>query len=463
MQANVDRLQEGLAGLGIGRGFQVLAGAQDDVPDEWIRPFDEAGEDAADSGPVRWTQPFKTAARRQGVQQIPGIDGVKLDRGGCGQQQAAGARRDVPQEPQQMVGFGRIVLPARREVAPPGAMGLVEDHAFVIHMGQPVPDFGAGDDQPGGDDAEPARTLLDRFRTDARIFEPVFVPPVPAVPHRRGQVEQSLQLALPLSDQRLGGEDQDRLVAGQGHQLRRHAELNGLAEADLVGEDETRPVRAEVGVESQFDEMLLVLPEADFLAIDRRFDDGGGGVRCFTPVPEIGDDDALRQPLDVLHHGVGQFDGKGRIPQGVELFLNPADGVFGVVLPEQFVVQAPGSQGFVDAAEEGGPTAVRQGDDARLAVDQAEFLVGNDLDLELAAGEELVEAPEAGFGRFGKLFRRRRAPFRRMAACAAFLAISTSRGSSPELQTSRTGPATDSNSSPATSRMEDEKNPAMRS
>ena len=88
--------------------------------------------------------------------------------------------------------------------------------------------------------------------------------------------------------------------------------------------------------------MLLVLPEADFLAIDRRFDDGGGGVRCFTPVPEIGDDDALRQPLDVLHHGVGQFDGKGRIPQGVELFLNPADGVFGVVLPEQFVVQAPG-------------------------------------------------------------------------------------------------------------------------
>ncbi len=52
---------------------------------------------------------------------------------------------------------------------------------------------------------------------------------------------------------------------------------------------------------------------------------------------------------------------------------------------------------------------------------------------------------------------------RRMAAWAAFWATATSWGSSPELHTRRTVPVTDSRASPATSRMDDEKNPAMRS
>ncbi|MCK7574597.1 MAG: hypothetical protein MZV65_00855, partial [Chromatiales bacterium] len=49
------RLQEGFASLGIERGLQVFAGAQDDVTDKRVRLFDEPGEDAADSGPVRRT------------------------------------------------------------------------------------------------------------------------------------------------------------------------------------------------------------------------------------------------------------------------------------------------------------------------------------------------------------------------------------------------------------------------
>lgn len=153
-----------------------------------------------------------------------------------------------------------------------------------------------------------------------------------------------MQLALPLPDQRLGGQHQDWLAAREGHQLRGHRELDGLAKPDLIGEHETGAMRAEMRLERKLHEMLLMRPEADLLAIDRGLDDGRGRLGLSLPVGEISDDTALGDALDVLDDGLRQLDGKGGMPEGVELFLHPVNGVVGIMLPEQLVVEPSGGQ-----------------------------------------------------------------------------------------------------------------------
>ena len=57
-----------------------------------------------------------------------------------------------------------------------------------------------------------------------------------------------------------------------------------LPQADLIGQHEARAVRAAVRVEGQLHEVLLMLPEPDLLAVDRRFDHHRGGIGRLPPV-----------------------------------------------------------------------------------------------------------------------------------------------------------------------------------
>ena len=102
------------------------------------------------------------------------------------------------------------------------------------------------------------------------MLDAAFVHPLPAVPDRRRQPEQRVDLVLPLPHQRLRRQHEHRPLAGQRHELRRHRELQRLAEPHLIGQHEPRAVRPAVRVEGELHEMLLVLPQADFAAVDRR-------------------------------------------------------------------------------------------------------------------------------------------------------------------------------------------------
>ena len=92
--------------------------------------------------------------------------------------------------------------------------------------------------------------------------------------------------------------------------------------------------------------------------------------------------------------------------------MYPGDGLGVVVFPEQFVVEPPGAERFVDAAEKSGPAAVGQRNHPRLAVDQAEAFVGEDFDPEFSRAQEFIKALKAGFGRVAQPLGLRLAPFR---------------------------------------------------
>jgi hypothetical protein len=243
-----------------------------------------------------------------------------------------------------------------------------------------------------------------------------------SVPNGRGHVEQFRHFALPLPEQRLRREHDYGLGADEGHQFRRHRQLHGLAQPDLVGQHEPRAARVlQVRVESQFHEILLVLPETGLLPVHRRFDEDGRGHggyglrhRLFRPIFHRRDDLAAAEPLDVFDDEIGQRHGRMVRPQGVELLLDPGHGFRRRVFPEQLVVQRPGRLGLVHAAQERRLGAVGQRDDPRFAMDEPEVSIGQDLDLEFPATEELIQASETVLGRraagVGQFFGPRGAP-----------------------------------------------------
>ncbi len=101
---------------------------------------------------------------------------------------------------------------------------------------------------------------------------------------------------------------------------------------------------------------------------------------------------------------------KGNDPERVELLPHPLDGRGVVVLPDQLVVEPERAGRLVGAAEERRAPAVGQGDNAGLPVDQAEDLVGQHPDRELARAQAVVEPPEAGLGPIAERLRPRFAP-----------------------------------------------------
>ena len=66
-----------------------------------------------------------------------------------------------------------------------------------------------------------------------------------------------------------------------------------------------------------------------------------------------------------------------RIPQKLELFLNPGDAFGGLVFPQYLVVSLPAAAGLIHRADEAQLAAVSQLDDSRLAVHEATDVVGS--------------------------------------------------------------------------------------
>ena len=144
------------------------------------------------------------------------------------------------------------------------------------------------------------------------MLDPAFVHPLAAVPERRREPEQRVELVLPLPGQGLGREDEHWPVAGQGHELGRHRELERLSQSDLVGEDETRAVWPAVGIEGELHEVLLVLPQPDLLAVHRRFDDRRRWIRIPSPMLDAPYHLAAGQAFEVLDHELRQLHREGR-------------------------------------------------------------------------------------------------------------------------------------------------------
>ena len=146
------------------------------------------------------------------------------------------------------------------------------------------------------------------------MLDPVLVHPPAAVPDRRRQSEQGVHLILPLPEKGLRRENQHRPVAGEGHELRRHRQLQRLPEPDLIGQHEARAVRPAMRVEGELDEVLLVFPQPDLLAVDARLHDDGRGVRVrlFPPAGDVPDRLAARQPVEILDDEVREPDREGR-------------------------------------------------------------------------------------------------------------------------------------------------------
>ena len=117
----------------------------------------------------------------QGVEQIERLNGVQLHRRRRGQQQALGARRNLAQEPQEVVGIKRQ-RPAARQVPPPRPMRLVQDDALEVHAQQGRGSLRVADDQAGGDDADPPRAAPNGVLPGAGMLNAPFIHPIAPVP-----------------------------------------------------------------------------------------------------------------------------------------------------------------------------------------------------------------------------------------------------------------------------------------
>jgi len=92
------------------------------------------------------------------------------------------------------------------------------------------------------------------------------------------------------------------------------------------------------------------------------------------------DDGALPKSADLFDNEL--TDGESAFPEGIEFLLHPCYAVVGVVFPNQFVILGPRAFGVVGAADEGSCLVVLVAHDARLAVDETEFAIGNDANIE---------------------------------------------------------------------------------
>ena len=119
-----------------------------------------------------------------------------------------------------------------------------------------------------------------------------------------------------------------------------------------------------------------MLPQPDLLPIDGRFDDGRGGDAVLALSVNMVNHHAARDAFDVFNHKFRERRCMRRVPQRIELRLRPRDGFERFDFPQQFVIDAPRAQRFVHAADERRLAPIGQRDDARLAVNQAEGLIG---------------------------------------------------------------------------------------
>ena len=133
------------------------------------------------------------------------------------------------------------------------------------------------------------------------IGHPLLVDPLPAVPPRRGHLQEVPEFLLPLDHQRFGDEDEDRFVAEKGHQLGGEGQLHGLPQTHLIGQ-KVSGAAILMGVEGQFDEGFLVRPETVFPTVDGQLHNRFSGFGLFLlPGVDIGDNDPVDQPGHILH------------------------------------------------------------------------------------------------------------------------------------------------------------------
>jgi len=239
----------------------------------------------------------------------------------------------------------------------------------------------------------------------------LLIDPLPSVPPRRGHLQEVPEFVLPLDHKRLGDKDEDRFVTVEGHQLGGEGQLNGFSQTYLISQ-EIPGAAVLMGVEGQLDEGFLVCPEAVLLAIDGQFHNrlGGSGLFLFPGV-DVRDDNAVDQPGHVLHDRLSQVRRLRGGPQGIEFLLYPPDALLAFVQPDQFIVVDPSRPGLVGAADKTDLRAIRSGDHAGLAVDQPEGLIGEDLYLEKAAPDKIIEPLEPCLHRRPDLGGKRGAPF----------------------------------------------------
>jgi hypothetical protein len=173
-----------------------------------------------------------------------------------------------------------------------------------------------------------------------------------AVPDSRGHVEQRLQLTLPLPDERLRCEDQDRLLAGRAMSCAAMASWMVLPRPTWSAKTKRAPCGTQVRIEGELHEVLLMLPEPDLLAIDRRLDHGAAGSGWPRQSSRSGMTERTASRLISCTTASASSTAKGECQRAIELLLHPGHRVLGVVLPQQLVVQTPGGERLVDAAEE---------------------------------------------------------------------------------------------------------------
>ena len=170
-------------------------------------------------------------------------------------------------------------------------------------------------------------------------------------------------------------------------------------------------MRPAVGIKGELDEVLLMLPKSNLPAIDRRLHHSRCRFRRLPPSVQTAHQFAPGQAVQVLNDEIRQRNREGGGPQGVKLGLNPSHRLRRIVFPNKLVVEAKGGLGFVGAAQKGGAAAIRQGDDAGLAMNEAKRRIRQDANLHLAGTQKLVKALEARLGGLAKRLGTKAAPF----------------------------------------------------
>ncbi|OPZ34701.1 MAG: hypothetical protein BWY96_03046 [Spirochaetes bacterium ADurb.BinA120] len=212
---------------------------------------------------------YRFASAGEGMEQVPGLDGMHLDRRRRCEQHALRFTRQLVYKPQHVVGLRRLPFLGRADIAAARPVSLVDDDAFVLHAEQGVFHGRAMCNKPLGYNADSPRAAFDIVVRRGGMGYPLLVHPGAPRPHGRGHVQKRVQLLLPLEEQGLRGKHQHGPLADEGHKLGGESELDGLAKAHLIGKNKTRAA-VFMRVIRQAYEILLVLPQPQLLPVNRR-------------------------------------------------------------------------------------------------------------------------------------------------------------------------------------------------
>ena len=295
------------------------------------------------------------------------------------------------QEPQQVVWLRTISVRILSDIFPACPVRLVQNHALIFQLLQQLRSLCPCSNQSLRDDADSAWALKNTSDAVTDVIKSVFVPPALSCPDSGRHIQHGMHLILPLIQQGLRNDDQNRSVTIERHQLCRHGKLQGFSQTYHVRQHQPRTALRSMFFKSTHHEILLVRPQPEFTAVNRLLcGDGSRISRFFLPPFFNSQRMSVCNSFDVRNHKLAQRDSTLMIPEIIKLRLHPVCRRRIIILPDDLIVAHQSTFSLIHAANKGQTPTVGVCEDAGFAMHQAIHAVRQDADLHFPTAEKIV-------------------------------------------------------------------------